>query len=41
LRSHLSTPRMQGVALLGARQTRFTGQPLSPAFAYMVISLRS
>lgn len=33
LRSSLSTLRKQGVALLTALQTLFTGQPLSPAFA--------
>jgi transposase len=33
LRSYLSTLRKQGVALLAALQTLFTGQPLYPAFA--------
>lgn len=33
LRSYLSTLRKQGVALLGALSTLFTGSPLYPAFA--------
>jgi transposase len=33
LRSYLSTLRKQGVALLAARETLFTGRPLSPTFA--------
>jgi hypothetical protein len=31
-RSYLSSMRTQGVALLAALQTVFTGQPLYPAF---------